>query len=63
VGVALIAGVPFSVMGYYHVISFHADISHLNMLMSLTFVVSFLYGTIAGFLRRKSNRPLIYKFS
>jgi hypothetical protein len=45
VGVALIAGVPFSVMDYYHVIPFHAEIWHLLMLMSLTFVMSFFYGT------------------
>jgi hypothetical protein len=45
VGVALIAGVPYSVMGLYHVIHFHAEIWHLLMLMSLTFIVSFLYGT------------------
>jgi hypothetical protein len=45
VGVALIAGVPYSVMDYYHVIPFHAEIWHLLMLMSLTFSVSFLYGT------------------
>jgi hypothetical protein len=45
VGVALIAGVPFSVMDSYHLISFHAEIWRLLMLMSLTFVVSILYGT------------------
>src|ERR1700753_4046435 len=45
VGVALIAGVPFSVMDFYHVISFRAEIWHLLMLMTLTFLVSFLYGT------------------
>jgi hypothetical protein len=45
VGVALIAGVPYQVMDQYHVIPFHADISHLLILMSLTFVVSLLYGT------------------
>jgi hypothetical protein len=45
VGVALIAGVPYSVMDFYHVISFHAEIWHLLILMSLTFVLSFLYGT------------------
>ncbi len=45
VGVALIASVPFSVMDFYHVIPFHADIAHLLMLMSLTFLVSNLYGT------------------
>ena len=46
VGVALIAGVPYTVMDYYHVISFHAEIWHLLMLMSLTFVLTFLYGTM-----------------
>ena len=44
-GVALIAGVPFTVMGLYHVISFHAEIWHLLMLMGLTFLLSTLYGT------------------
>ena len=45
-GVALIAGVPLSVMdAYYHVIPFHADIAYLLILMSLTFAVSNLYGT------------------
>ena len=44
-GVALIAGVPFSVMEYYHVIPFHADIAYLLILMSVTFAVSNLYGT------------------
>jgi hypothetical protein len=44
-GVGLIAGVPFSVMGSYGLIPFKADIAHLLMLMSLTFVVSCLYGT------------------
>lgn len=45
VGVALIAGVPYSVMGSYNVIPFKADVGYLLMLMSLTFVVTFLYGT------------------
>jgi hypothetical protein len=44
-GVGLVAGVPFSVMDAYHVIPFHADIASLLILMSLTFVVSNLYGT------------------
>jgi hypothetical protein len=44
-GVALIAGVPLSVMDSYHVIPFHADIAYLLLLMSLTFAVSNLYGT------------------
>jgi len=44
-GVALIAGVPFSVMDAYHVIPFHADIAYLLILMSLTFAVSSLFGT------------------
>jgi hypothetical protein len=44
-GVALIAGVPFSVLDAYHVIPFHADIAYLLILMSLTFAVSNLYGT------------------
>jgi hypothetical protein len=45
VGVALIAGVPYSVMDLYQVISFHAEIWHLLLLMGLTFSVSFLYGS------------------
>jgi len=45
VGVGLIAGVPFSVMGANHVIPFKADIAHLVMIMALTFVGSMLYGT------------------
>ena len=44
-GVALIAGVPLSVMDAYHMIPFHADIAYLLILMSLTFAVSNLYGT------------------
>jgi len=45
VGVGLIAGVPYSVMGTYHVIPFQADVSYLILLMVVTFSVSFLYGT------------------
>ena len=45
VGVGLIIGVPFSVLDSYRVIPFKADIGYLLLLMSLTFVVSFLYGT------------------
>jgi len=45
VGVAVIAGVPYSVMDTYHVIPFKADIAYLVILMGLTFFVSFLYGT------------------
>jgi len=44
-GVGLIAGVPLAVMDSYHVLPFHADISSLLILMSLTFGVSNLYGT------------------
>ena len=44
-GVAVVAGVPFSVMDSYHVIPFHADIAYLLILMSLTFAVSNLYQT------------------
>ena len=46
VGVAVIAGVPLSVMNGYHVIPFHAEISHLVILMSLTFAVSTVYGSV-----------------
>lgn len=45
VGVAFIAGFPYSVMDSYRVIPFHADVSHLMVLMSLTYGVSNLYGT------------------
>ena len=45
VGVALVASVPYSVMDLYHVIPFHAEIWHLLLLMALTFIASFLYGT------------------
>lgn len=42
-GVAVIGGVPFSVMGLYQVISFHAEIWHLLLLVGLTFISSFAY--------------------
>ena len=45
VGVAMIVGVPYSIMDSYHVIPFHADVSHLVLLMGLTYGVSNLYGT------------------
>ena len=45
VGVALVAGVPYSVAGSYYLIPFQADIPHLLLIMGLTFCVSFLYGT------------------
>lgn len=45
VGVAMIAGIPYSIMDSYHVIPFHADISHLVVLMSLTYAAFNLYGT------------------
>jgi hypothetical protein len=45
VGVAMIAGVPYSVMDSYHMIPFHADVSHLVVLMGLTYAASNLYGT------------------
>jgi len=44
-GVALIAGVPFTVMDKYHLIPFHADIAFMLIIMSLTFAISNLYGT------------------
>jgi hypothetical protein len=44
VGVAVSAAGPLSVMDVYHVIPFHVNVSHLVMLMGLTFVVSFMYG-------------------
>jgi hypothetical protein len=45
VGVALIAGIPYSVMDTYDVIPFEANIAHLVGLMGLTFFLSFRYGT------------------
>jgi len=45
VGVAVIGGIPFSVMDAYHVIPFKADIAHLVILMGLTFGVSVAYGS------------------
>jgi hypothetical protein len=45
VGVALIVSIPYSVIDRYHLISFHANLSDLWILMSLTFLVSFFYGT------------------
>jgi hypothetical protein len=45
VGVTLIAGIPYSVLNLYHLVPFQADIAHLVMLMTMTFLVSFLYGT------------------
>jgi hypothetical protein len=45
VGVALITSIPYSVIDRYHVIAFHADLSDLWILMSLTFLASFFYGT------------------
>jgi hypothetical protein len=46
VGVAVIAVPPLSVMDVSHMLSFHVNISHLVMLMGLTFLVSFLYGML-----------------
>ena len=45
VGVAVIVPIPYKVLEKYAVIPFHADVEHLMMLMSLTFVVSLIYGT------------------
>jgi hypothetical protein len=46
VGVGLIAGVPFQVMDANSMLPFHANISHLIMIMSVTFVVSTVYGSL-----------------
>ena len=43
-GVGLIAAIPYSVMDMYDMIPFQADASHLATLMSLTFLVAYLYG-------------------
>jgi hypothetical protein len=45
VGVAMIVGVPYSIMDANHLLPFHADISHLMVLMSLTYAACNLYGT------------------
>jgi len=45
VGVALIAVVPYAVMDAYHVIHLKAAVGFLVILMGLTFLVSFVYGT------------------
>lgn len=45
VGVAIIAAVPYSLMDSYHLLPFHADVSHLVMLMGLTYGGCSLYGT------------------
>jgi hypothetical protein len=46
VGVAVIAGIPYSVLERYQLIPFHAQISHLVILMSVTFAVSVVYGSV-----------------
>jgi hypothetical protein len=46
VGVAMLAVPPLAVMGAYHLIPFHPNISHLVMLMALTFIVSLVYGSV-----------------
>jgi hypothetical protein len=45
VGVAVIVVIPYSILDRYGVIPFQADIGHLVILMSLTFLVSCIYGT------------------
>lgn len=45
VGVALIIGIPYAQMGAAHAMPVSADISHLLLLMSLTFCVCIVYGT------------------
>jgi len=46
VGVAVIASIPLSVMNRYQFIAFHVEISHLVILMSVTFAVSAVYGSV-----------------
>ena len=43
-GVALIAGIPYSVMSSYDMIPFKADVAHLLMLMGLTYAAANVYG-------------------
>jgi hypothetical protein len=45
VGVALIVSIPYSVMDRYHLIPFHAGLSELWILMTLTFLTSIFYNT------------------
>ncbi len=45
-GVGLVISVPAMVMNYLQLISFHPEIEHLLVLMSLTFVVSVVYGSL-----------------
>lgn len=46
VGVAMIAVPPLSVMDVAHMLPFHVNISHLIMLMAVTFVASLVYGSV-----------------
>lgn len=46
VGVAVVASIPYAVMDRYHVIPYHAEISDLVILMSLTFAISTVYGSV-----------------
>lgn len=46
VGVAVIAGIPWEVMDKSHLIPIHANIANLVALMSLTYVVSVVYGNL-----------------
>lgn len=45
-GVAVVVGVPMSLMDSYGFISFHAEIWHLIVLMSLTYAASVVYGNL-----------------
>jgi predicted membrane protein len=44
-GVGLIVGLGYSTLDTTHIISFHAEISHLVMLMSLTYLAGVIGGT------------------
>jgi hypothetical protein len=44
-GVAVVAGVPLSLLDSLGLISFHVEIWHLIIVMSLTYVASIVYGT------------------
>lgn len=44
VGVAVIAGIPWQVMDKSHLIPLHADVANLAVLLSVTYVVSVVYG-------------------
>jgi hypothetical protein len=45
-GVAVVGGVCFSVLHTSHIISFEPEIGHLIVLIAITYVISFIIGSI-----------------